>query len=59
MVGVSTERILKHDWAFKLSRFEGVAINEHFLKPLLFDYVMRLLSPFIDAYSDALSDFYA
>ena len=27
----STERNLKLDWAITLSRFEGVAINEHFL----------------------------
>ena len=31
MVLESTERNLKPDWAFALSRFEGVAINEHFL----------------------------
>ena len=31
MVRESTERNLKLDWAFTLSRFEGVAINEHFL----------------------------
>ena len=31
MVCESTERNLKLDWAFTLSRFGGVAINEHFL----------------------------
>ena len=31
MVCESTERNLKLDWAFTLSRLEGVAINEHFL----------------------------
>ena len=31
MVCESTERNLKLDWAFTLSRFEGVAINEHFV----------------------------
>ena len=31
MVWESIERKLKLDWAFTLSRFEGVAINEHFL----------------------------
>ena len=31
MVWESTERNLKLDGAFALSRFEGVAINEHFL----------------------------
>ena len=31
MVWESNERNLKLDWAFTLSRFKGVAINEHFL----------------------------
>ena len=36
MVRESTERNLKLDWAFTLSRFEGVAINEHFLPKACF-----------------------
>ena len=32
----STERNLELDWAFTLSRFEGVAINEHFLPKACF-----------------------
>ena len=36
MVCESTERNLKLDWAFTLSRFEGVAINEHFLPSACF-----------------------
>ena len=36
MVWESTERNLKLDWAFTLSRYEGVAINEHFLPKACF-----------------------
>ena len=32
----STERNLKPDWAFAPSRFEGVAIHEHFLPKACF-----------------------